>query len=214
MAGYAAVAAHFQRPQRSEVAELLAAGESDRVEFKSTARVNLHTGQKDDRMEQVIAKTVCASLNADGGTLLVGVDDLGTPLGLEPDLATMKSPDLDRYELWMRDLFVARLGSGDALASIQKGKIGQNVVLDGPFGPKKMIYADYVASGRALRVIEDVILEDILPYYANRPIDVVVGEPVKPLATQSDRARATTQQAIGLMHDRTLPKQSRHLKSV
>ncbi len=53
-----------------------------------------------------------------------------------------------------------------------------------------------------------------LPYYANRAIDVVVGEAVKPLATQSDRARATTRQAIGLMHDRTLPKQSRQFKSV
>jgi DNA-binding response OmpR family regulator len=53
-----------------------------------------------------------------------------------------------------------------------------------------------------------------LPYYANRAIDVVVGTPVKPLATQSDRARATTHQAIGLMHDRTLPKQLRQFKIV
>ena len=110
VAVFAAVAAHFQKPQRQGVAELLAAGESDRVEFKSTARVNLRTGQKDERMEQVIAKTACAFLNADGGTLVIGVDDAGTPLGLEQDLATMKSPDLDRYELWLRDLLTASLG--------------------------------------------------------------------------------------------------------
>lgn len=110
VAVYAAVAAHFQRPQRESISELLAAGESDRVEFKSTARVNLRTGQKDERMEQVIAKTTCAFLNADGGTLVIGVDDLGTPLGLEQDLATMKSPDLDRYELWLRDLLTTSLG--------------------------------------------------------------------------------------------------------
>lgn len=110
IAVYAGIAAHFQRPQRQGVAELLAAGESDRVEFKSTARVNLRTGQKDERMEQVIAKTACAFLNADGGTLVIGVDDAGTPLGLDQDLATMKSPDLDRYELWLRDLLTTTLG--------------------------------------------------------------------------------------------------------
>ncbi|MGC3992939.1 MAG: ATP-binding protein [Propionicimonas sp.] len=110
MAVYGAVAAHFQRPQRQTAAEMLRAGESERVEFKSTARVNLRTGAKDERMEQVIAKTACAFLNADGGTLLVGVDDQGTPLGLGPDLATMKSPDVDRYELWLRDLLTTSLG--------------------------------------------------------------------------------------------------------
>lgn len=110
IAGYGAVAAHFQRPQREGVAELLAAGESERVEFKSTARVNLRTGAKDDRMEQVVAKTACGFLNSDGGTLVIGVDDLGNPLGLDADLATMKSPDLDRYELWLRDLLTTCLG--------------------------------------------------------------------------------------------------------
>lgn len=111
---YGAVAAHFQRPDRASIAELLVAGESDRVEFKSTARVNLRTGAKDERMEQIVAKTVCAFLNADGGTLLIGVDDAGTPLGLAPDLATLKVPDLDRYELWLRDLLTTGLGQNAA----------------------------------------------------------------------------------------------------
>lgn len=111
---YAAVAAHFQPHQDKGVEVLLRAGESERVEFKSTARVNLHTGQRDDRMEQVIAKTVCAFLNADGGTLIVGVDDGGAPLGLDADLATMKAPDLDRYELWVRDLLTTTMGQNAA----------------------------------------------------------------------------------------------------
>lgn len=113
---YGAVAAHFQHPQRESVPELLAAGESDRVEFKSTARVNLHTGARDERMEQVIAKTVCGFLNADGGTLLVGVDDSGTPLGLAADYATLKAPDADRFELWLRDLLTSALGQNAAAA--------------------------------------------------------------------------------------------------
>jgi schlafen family protein len=111
---YGAVAAHVQHPQRASVAELVRAGESDRVEFKSTARVNLRTGVKDDRMEQVVAKTVCAFLNADGGTLLVGVDDGGTPLGLTADFATLKAPDVDRFELWLRDLLTTTMGMNAA----------------------------------------------------------------------------------------------------
>jgi hypothetical protein len=114
MALYALVAAHLQPHPAPSVAQLLQAGESERVEFKSTARVNLHTGQRDEKMEQVIAKTVCGFLNGDGGTLVIGVDDSGTPLGLDVDLATMKSPDVDRYELWLRDLFTTTLGQNAA----------------------------------------------------------------------------------------------------
>lgn len=114
IAAYAALAARFQPPRQPSVAELLAAGESDRVEFKSTARVNLRTGAKDARMEQVIAKAVCGFLNSDGGTLVIGVDDAGVPLGLDPDLATLKSPDLDRYQLWLHDLLISTLGPNAA----------------------------------------------------------------------------------------------------
>ncbi|WP_297106502.1 ATP-binding protein [Tessaracoccus sp.] len=120
VAAYASVAAHFQRPQRATTAELVRAGESDQVEFKSTARVNLHTGAKDDKMEQVVAKTLAAFLNADGGTLIVGVDDAGTPLGLDRDLATMKAPDHDRFQLWLRDLLTTALGpNGAALVTVE-----------------------------------------------------------------------------------------------
>lgn len=114
IAAYAAIAAHFQRPQRETLAELVRAGESSRVEFKSTARVNLHTGKRDDRMELVVAKTVCAFLNADGGTLVIGVDDFGKPLGLDADFATLKAPDADRFELWLRDHLTTTLGQNAA----------------------------------------------------------------------------------------------------
>lgn len=120
VAAYAAVAAHFQKPIRASTAELVRAGESDRVEFKSTARVNLHTGAKDAKMELVVAKTLTAFLNADGGTLIIGVDDAGTPLGLDRDLGTMKAPDHDRFELWLRDLLNSMVGPNAAgLVSVE-----------------------------------------------------------------------------------------------
>ena len=115
LAGFAAVAAHLQPPKaRESVPELIARGESDRLEFKSSARYNLHTGTRDEKIEAVIAKTVAAFANADGGTLLIGVADDGEIVGLANDLAIMKAPDPDRFELWLRDFLSTVLGPNAA----------------------------------------------------------------------------------------------------
>jgi selenocysteine lyase/cysteine desulfurase len=45
--------------------------------------------------------------------------------------------------------------------------IGKDVDIVGPFGLKRLVYADYVASGRALLSVEQFILSNVLPYYAN-----------------------------------------------
>lgn len=58
-----------------DVAAVVRAGESDRVEFKETARWNVREEKKDARMEQVVAKTIAAFLNSAGGTLVIGVDE-------------------------------------------------------------------------------------------------------------------------------------------
>ena len=64
------------------------------------------------------------------------------------------------------DSYLAALGP-DPLASIHDGIIGRDAVIQGPFGPRRMIYADYIASGRALRPLEAWIMENVLPWYAN-----------------------------------------------
>ena len=96
----------------SEIVGLIAAGESAGLEFKSTARVNLHTGAADKKMEEVILKTVAGFWNADGGTLLVGVADDGAVLGLNADLQTLgRKNNLDGLELFLTDLLLSqRLG--------------------------------------------------------------------------------------------------------
>ena len=40
-------------------------------------------------------------------------------------------------------------------------------MVDGPFGPQPVVYADYTASGRSLTFIEDYIADVVLPLYAN-----------------------------------------------
>jgi hypothetical protein len=91
---------------------LIAQGESAQLEFKSTARWDLREAKKNPVMEEVILKTVAAFLNSDGGTLLIGVADDGTLLGLQPDYQTLKKQDRDGFELWlMGDLLLKALGN-------------------------------------------------------------------------------------------------------
>lgn len=63
--------------------------------------------------------------------------------------------------------FRAGIGGADCVRRLREGLIGEGQPLDGPFGQKPLVYADYVASGRALRQIEDFVLENVLPFYAN-----------------------------------------------
>lgn len=71
---------------------------------------------------------------------------------------TTQSP-LDRFRQGLR--------TDDPIAALGAGLIGEEVEVPGPFGSHQILYADYTASGRALRQVEDFVMTEVLPYYAN-----------------------------------------------
>ncbi len=88
------------------VEEIISTGETESVEFKSTLRINLHTNLPDDKMQLSVLKTIAAFLNAQGGTLIIGVDDNGEILGLKND----NFPNEDKMGLHLVNLVKERLG--------------------------------------------------------------------------------------------------------
>lgn len=83
--------------------ELIAEGESDGLEFKSSLRWSYQGACLDKRLEDVILKSIAAFANREGGTLLIGVSDEGEILGIEHDCTTLAGTK-DEFELHLRNL--------------------------------------------------------------------------------------------------------------
>lgn len=84
--------------ERPSVADLIAGGESAALEFKSSLRWDMRQQQVNKTLQKVIAKTIAGFLNSEGGTLLIGVADDGTIVGIDPDMKTLARGDRDGFE--------------------------------------------------------------------------------------------------------------------
>jgi hypothetical protein len=93
------------------VATLVDEREGTTIEFKSTLRTNLHTGERDPKIELAVLKTIAAFLNMNGGTLVIGVADDGSPVGIEAD----KFSSEDKMNLHFVNLIKERVGVGSMM---------------------------------------------------------------------------------------------------
>lgn len=89
-----------------EVLESIEKGEGEKVEFKTTLRVNLHTNEIDRKIEYANLKTIIGFLNSNGGELLIGVTDKGEILGIEKD--RFETPD--KFNLHFTNLIREKIG--------------------------------------------------------------------------------------------------------
>jgi predicted HTH transcriptional regulator len=112
-------------------------GEGKHVEFKSTLRTNLYTKQVDKKMEHSVMKTIAAFMNTDGGTLLVGVEDNGSILGIEND----NYQSVDNYHRHFTNL--VRQFTGDEYLPFVKSEI---VTMDG----KRILKVDCIPSNKGV----------------------------------------------------------------
>lgn len=85
--------------------EIIEEGENEIVEFKSTLRTNLHTGEHDKKIENTVLKTLAGFLNTEGGTLLIGIADDGSSIGIQPDSFSSE----DKMNLHLVNLVKSRI---------------------------------------------------------------------------------------------------------
>lgn len=101
------------------IEDLIAEGESDELEFKSSLRWDLREAVVSKKIEEVIVKTVAAFANAQGGSLVIGVDDDGQVIGLSHDFQSFDEADRDHFELHLRNLLTQQLGTAFVASKVQ-----------------------------------------------------------------------------------------------
>jgi hypothetical protein len=94
------------------IEDIIAEGEHDGLEFKSSLRWDTNQGKINSDLEKVVLKAVAAFNNGfgDGGKLILGVDDERSVLGLENDYSTLKGNSRDALELHLRNLIATEWG--------------------------------------------------------------------------------------------------------
>jgi hypothetical protein len=89
-----------------EMLEIIKSNESEILEFKSTLRMNLYTGDIDKKIEYSVLKTLAAFMNTNGGDLFIGVSNKGELLGIEND----RFENIDKFLLHLSNIFKEKIG--------------------------------------------------------------------------------------------------------
>jgi hypothetical protein len=85
-------------------------GENDYIEFKSSLRWDFEKKNVNKLMEYVIAKTMAAFMNSEGGKLFIGVQDNGKIIGIKKDCQTLRNKNKDGFLLQVTQIVNQYLG--------------------------------------------------------------------------------------------------------
>ncbi len=96
--------------QKKVIPQLITQGESSKVEFKETLRVDIRNGGLHKDVERAVVKTIVGFLNAHGGTLVIGVSDSGEIKGLDKDYASLPRKNRDGFENHIATLVKNHIG--------------------------------------------------------------------------------------------------------
>ena len=91
---------------KKEAIEIIASGESEKLEFKSTITTNIRTGENDKRMEKAVLKSIVAFLNTSGGILMIGVSDDGSIYGVDENAFDNR----DKMNLHLTHMISSKIG--------------------------------------------------------------------------------------------------------
>lgn len=123
------------------LAQIVAEGENERTEFKSTLRWSVNDNRPEHGVEVAWLKTVAAFLNTNGGRLVVGVDDKGQALGTELDAFEND----DKYLLHVNNRLKQHIGV-EHVAGIRFGLF--------PFHGKKVLLVECSPSTKPVFVVD------------------------------------------------------------
>ncbi len=102
---------HLKNELEKDLSALIVRGEDDGLEFKSSYRYDYRQQKVNKALESVIMKTIAGFMNAQGGSLLLGVADDGSILGLEADYNTLNRKDQDGYTQLLMSAIADKLGT-------------------------------------------------------------------------------------------------------
>lgn len=98
---------NIDKNENQKILKLIKKGENEKMEFKETLRLNIHTNSYDKQMGHSVLKSITAFLNTKGGILLVGVSDDGEIKGIERE----DFKNNDRFLLYFNNLFKKHIGN-------------------------------------------------------------------------------------------------------
>jgi CRP-like cAMP-binding protein len=101
------ISLHYTNDFYRRTKDIIQQGETEKIEFKSTLRFNLHTGKFGREIEHAALKSIAAFLNTWGGILIIGINDSQSVTGLEND----KFENDDRAMLHLTNMIKERLGA-------------------------------------------------------------------------------------------------------